>query len=49
MTTMAITPKQISELRTRTSAGIMDCKAALEEAAGALEKASEILRKKGIA
>jgi elongation factor Ts len=48
MATMAITPKQISELRARTSAGIMDCKTALEEAGGDLEKASEILRKKGI-
>src|SRR5437899_1213072 len=49
MTTMAITPKQISELRVRTSAGIMDCKAALAEAQGDLDKAAEILRKKGIA
>ena len=49
MTTMAITPKQISELRARTGAGMMDCKAALEEAAGDMDKAAEILRKKGIA
>lgn len=43
------TPKEISELRSRTSAGIGDCRAALEEAAGDMEKASEVLRKKGIA
>lgn len=49
MTTMAVTPKQISELRGRTGAGIMDCKAALEEARGDMDKAVEILRKKGIA
>ena len=49
MTTMAITPKLISELRARTSAGMMDCKAALAEAQGDLDKAVEILRKKGIA
>jgi elongation factor Ts len=49
MTTMAITPKLISELRARTSAGMMDCKAALAEAEGNLDKAAEILRKKGIA
>ncbi len=49
MTTAAITPKQISELRARTSAGMMDCKAALEEAGGDMDRAAEILRKKGIA
>jgi elongation factor Ts len=49
MSTMAISPKQISELRARTSAGMMDCKAALEEAGGDLDRAAEILRKKGIA
>ncbi len=49
MSTMAITPKDISELRARTSAGMMDCKAALAEAGGDMEKAVEILRKKGIA
>ena len=49
MSTMAVSPKQISELRARTSAGMMDCKAALEEAAGDMDLAVEILRKKGIA
>ena len=43
------TPKDISELRSRTSAGIGDCRAALEEAQGDMEKASDVLRKKGIA
>ena len=39
----------VKTLRERTGAGMMDCKAALEEAAGDLEKAIDILRKKGIA
>jgi elongation factor Ts len=41
--------KTISELRGQTGAGIVDCKLALDEAGGDLEKAAEILRKKGIA
>jgi elongation factor Ts len=49
MTSATITPKHVSDLRARTGAGMMDCKRALEEAGGDLEKASEILRKKGIA
>jgi elongation factor Ts len=44
-----ISPKDVSELRTRTGAGMMDCKRALEEAGGDMDKAVEILRKKGIA
>ncbi|MBI1966396.1 MAG: translation elongation factor Ts [Gemmatimonadetes bacterium] len=47
--TEKITPKQIAELRARTDAGMMDCKKALEEAGGDLDKAAEILRKKNIA
>jgi len=43
------TPKEISELRARTGAGIGDCKAALEETGGDMEKAAESLRKRGIA
>jgi elongation factor Ts len=39
----------VSELRARTGAGMMDCKRALEEAGGDMEKAAEVLRKKGIA
>lgn len=38
----------ISKLRESTGAGMMDCKKALDEAEGNIEKASEILRKKGI-
>ncbi|WKZ24960.1 MAG: translation elongation factor Ts [Patescibacteria group bacterium] len=41
--------EMIKKLRERTGAGIVDCKAALEEAGGDLEQAVEILRKKGIA
>jgi elongation factor Ts len=44
-----ISPKDVSELRARTGAGMMDCKRALEEAGGDLDRAVEILRKKGIA
>jgi elongation factor Ts len=49
MASTMISPKDVSELRTRTGAGMMDCKRALEEARGDMDKASEILRKKGIA
>ena len=49
MASVTISPKDVSELRTRTGAGMMDCKRALEEAGGDMDKASEILRKKGIA
>lgn len=46
---MAITAEQVKELRDRTGAGIMDCKKILVEAEGNMEKAIELLRKKGIA
>jgi elongation factor Ts len=49
MASTTISPKDVSELRVRTGAGMMDCKRALEESGGDMEKASEILRKKGIA
>ncbi len=49
MTSVTISPKQVSELRARTGAGMMDCKRALEEAGGEMDRAAEILRKKGIA
>ena len=49
MASVTISPKDVSELRTRTGAGMMDCKRALEEAGGDMDKAAEILRKKGIA
>ena len=43
-----ITAKMVAELRARTGAGMMDCKAALQESNGDIEAAVEILRKKGI-
>ncbi len=46
---MAITTAQIKELRERTGAGMMDCKKALEECQGDMEKAIAWLRKKGMA
>lgn len=46
---MAITAAQVKELREKTGAGMMDCKKALQEANGDMEKASELLRKKGLA
>jgi elongation factor Ts len=49
MASVTISPKDVGELRARTGAGMMDCKRALEEAGGDMDKASEILRKKGIA
>ncbi len=46
---MAITASEVQELRKRTSVGMMDCKRALTEADGDIEKAIEILRTSGIA
>ncbi len=46
---MTITADQVKKLREKTGAGIMDCKSALQEAQGDLDKAIEILREKGIA
>ncbi|HET7450004.1 MAG TPA: translation elongation factor Ts [Gaiellaceae bacterium] len=48
-TTTQFTAKDVSELRARTGAGMMDCKKALEETKGNLDLAVELLRKKGIA
>ena len=47
-TKMEISAKQVAELRNRTGAGMMDCKAALQESNGDIEAAVELLRKKGI-
>ena len=44
-----VSAKLVAELRSRTGAGMMDCKRALEETSGDLEKAVENLRKKNIA
>ena len=46
---MAITAKIVQELREKTGAGMMDCKRALTETEGDLEKAIEVLRKRGLA
>lgn len=46
---MAISAQQVKELRDKTGAGMMDCKRALEEANGDMEKAVDVLRKKGVA
>ncbi len=45
---MSITASDVAKLRSLTGAGMMDCKKALDEAEGDMEKAGEILRKKGI-
>ena len=44
MTTATISAKQVKELRDRTGAGMMECKKALEETGGDMEKAVELLR-----
>jgi elongation factor Ts len=46
---MEIDPKLVKQLREKTNAGIMDCKRALAESGGDLEKAETALRTKGIA
>jgi elongation factor Ts len=46
---MEITAALVNQLRQKTGAGVMDCKKALVEANGDIEKAIEILRKKGAA
>ncbi|MCY7962586.1 translation elongation factor Ts [Bacillus inaquosorum] len=46
---MAITAQQVKELREKTGAGMMDCKKALTETDGDMDKAIDLLREKGIA
>ncbi|MBT3726864.1 hypothetical protein HOG21_04090 [bacterium] len=46
---MAITAAQVKELRERTGIGMMECKKALNETDGDMDKAIEELRKKGLA
>lgn len=46
---MAIATEQIKELRERTGAGVLDCKKALQDAAGDIERAITILREQGLA
>jgi elongation factor Ts len=45
---MDITPKRVMELREKTGAGMMDCKRALQESGGDLQKAITKLREKGL-
>ena len=44
-----ITASMVKELRERTGAGMMDCKKALQDANGDIEKAIELLRERGLA
>ena len=46
---MQVTPQLVKELRERTGAGMMDCKRALVDTEGDVEKAIELLRKQGMA
>ena len=46
---MAITADQVKQLRDKTGAGMMECKAALTEANGNIEEAVTLLRKRGLA
>jgi elongation factor Ts len=46
---MAITAEEVRKLRERTGQSMMECKRALEESAGNIDKAVEVLRKKGLA
>jgi elongation factor Ts len=45
----AITTEQVKELRQATGVGVMECRKALEQTGGDVEKAKEILREKGLA
>lgn len=46
---MSITASQVADLRAKTGSGMMDCKKALEETNGDMEKAIDLLRQKGAA
>lgn len=46
---MSIHSSSVKELRDQTGAGLMDCKKALTEAEGSIDKARDILRQKGLA
>src|SRR5688500_19801057 len=49
MATMAISAAEVKQLREKTGAGMMECKAALIEANGNMEEAVTLLRKRGLA
>ncbi len=46
---MVVTTEMVKELRARSGAGVMDCRRALDEADGDLDRAAELLRAKGLA
>ena len=46
---MEVNASSVKELREKTGAGVMDCKKALAECGGDLEKAIDYLRRKGLA
>lgn len=46
---MAVSASAVKELREKTGAGMLDCKKALDESEGNIERAAEILREKGLA
>ena len=46
---MTITSQMVKELRDKTNAGMMDCKKALTDTSGDMEKAVDLLRQKGLA
>ena len=46
---MGVSAKEVKELRDRTGVGMMECKKALVEAGGDMEKAIDVLRKSGAA
>ena len=48
-TGMKIDPKEVQRLRAETSAGVMDCKRALEDSQGDFEKAKGLLKERGLA
>lgn len=48
MTTTMIKPEDVKRLREQTGAGVMDCKRALEESGGDVERATQVLREKGL-
>jgi elongation factor Ts len=49
MATTTITADQVKQLRDKTGAGMMECKAALSDASGNMEEAITLLRKRGLA
>ena len=46
---MAVSAEMVKELRKKTGAGMMDCKRALQETGGGMDKAIDYLREKGLA